>query len=341
LDLNAREDEEFKLLLRISKIQSDGCFFNKFSLCRKLFGSKNKTKLIDCYVSGLRLTLRGFVNGNMTSINIKNINQSPIDITKNIQKHARNMYCEANQGYNKVELAINWSNWTEKKFVMSCIIVRSKRRPRPDVSYAAENPPCYNTELPSYNQVVRRTSRPYRFESQELFDSRTRTNVEFTNSVPIQRDILTSQRNEPNSVPIQSQRNISLQHKGRKVSFECLQFNAVIDAIKKDMTKTSSKVSVRRLQLSLYCPITTRLMKYPARSRRCQHFECFDLESFLQMNQNVSTWYCPYCNRIIVLSDLIVDGFLLHHCNQNAGNMVEFTRGGQWKVIDEINENRP
>ena len=42
------------------------------------------TKLIDCYVTGLRLTLRGLVKGKMTSINIENITQSPIDITKNV-----------------------------------------------------------------------------------------------------------------------------------------------------------------------------------------------------------------------------------------------------------------
>ena len=47
--------------------------------------------------------------------------------------------------------------------------------------------------------------------------------------------------------------------------------------------------------ITLKCPITYRRINIPARGSACQHIQCFDLESYLQMNCDRSTWKCPVC----------------------------------------------
>uniref|UniRef100_A0AAV2IS61 SP-RING-type domain-containing protein n=1 Tax=Knipowitschia caucasica TaxID=637954 RepID=A0AAV2IS61_KNICA len=56
--------------------------------------------------------------------------------------------------------------------------------------------------------------------------------------------------------------------------------------------------SVRRIQL-------------PARGHDCRHIQCFDLESYLQLNCERGTWRCPVCNKTALLEGLEVDQYML------------------------------
>jgi len=38
------------------------------------------------------------------------------------------------------------------------------------------------------------------------------------------------------------------------------------------------------IKVSLKCPITFRRITLPARGHECKHIQCFDLESYLQLN---------------------------------------------------------
>lgn len=49
------------------------------------------------------------------------------------------------------------------------------------------------------------------------------------------------------------------------------------------------------LKVSLKCPITFKRIVLPARGQECKHIQCFDLESYLQVNSERGTWRCPVC----------------------------------------------
>eukprot|EP00754_Rhynchopus_humris_P019969 Rhum_TRINITY_DN14673_c15_g3::Rhum_TRINITY_DN14673_c15_g3_i1::g.108188::m.108188 len=47
--------------------------------------------------------------------------------------------------------------------------------------------------------------------------------------------------------------------------------------------------------VTLRCPLTHSLIAVPARGNTCEHRECFDLASFLQLAFSTNLWACPIC----------------------------------------------
>lgn len=62
-----------------------------------------------------------------------------------------------------------------------------------------------------------------------------------------------------------------------------------------------------RHRVSLICPITQALMSLPGKSIYCSHLTCFDLRSFLQMNEKRLQWSCPICKKSASYDNLHVD----------------------------------
>lgn len=62
-----------------------------------------------------------------------------------------------------------------------------------------------------------------------------------------------------------------------------------------------------RHRVSLICPITQALMNLPGKSIYCSHLTCFDLRSFLQMNEKRLQWSCPICKKSASYDTLHVD----------------------------------
>jgi len=57
-------------------------------------------------------------------------------------------------------------------------------------------------------------------------------------------------------------------------------------------------------------------MSVPCRSSSCQHLQCFDAATYLQMNEKKSTWLCPVCDKPAEYNSLVIDGYVcirLHH----------------------------
>ncbi|XP_068166118.1 zinc finger MIZ domain-containing protein 2-like [Antennarius striatus] len=65
------------------------------------------------------------------------------------------------------------------------------------------------------------------------------------------------------------------------------------------------------IRVSLKCPITFRRIQLPTRGHDCRHIQCFDLESYLQLNCERGTWRCPVCNKTALLEGLEVDQYML------------------------------
>uniref|UniRef100_A0A8C1VAF2 Zinc finger, MIZ-type containing 1b n=1 Tax=Cyprinus carpio TaxID=7962 RepID=A0A8C1VAF2_CYPCA len=64
------------------------------------------------------------------------------------------------------------------------------------------------------------------------------------------------------------------------------------------------------IRISLKCPITFRRIQLPARGHDCKHVQCFDLESYLELNCERGTWRCPVCNKAALLEGLEVDQYM-------------------------------
>jgi len=62
-----------------------------------------------------------------------------------------------------------------------------------------------------------------------------------------------------------------------------------------------------RQRVSLICPITQSLIGIPVKSSYCSHLTCFDLRTFLQMNQKRLQWTCPICKKSASYETLHVD----------------------------------
>ncbi|XP_037084007.1 zinc finger MIZ domain-containing protein 1-like [Pollicipes pollicipes] len=64
------------------------------------------------------------------------------------------------------------------------------------------------------------------------------------------------------------------------------------------------------IKISLKCSITYKRITLPARGHDCKHVQCFDLESYLQMNCERGAWRCPVCNKPAPLEGLEVDQYI-------------------------------
>ncbi|CAF4448996.1 unnamed protein product [Rotaria socialis] len=60
-------------------------------------------------------------------------------------------------------------------------------------------------------------------------------------------------------------------------------------------------------RVSLICPITQSLIALPAKSSYCSHLTCFDLKSFLLMNEKRLQWACPLCKKSASFESLRID----------------------------------
>ena len=62
--------------------------------------------------------------------------------------------------------------------------------------------------------------------------------------------------------------------------------------------------------MSLKDPISTLRIKIPCRSTVCTHNQCFDAESFLQLQEQAPTWICPICSKTVHFNGLAVDQYV-------------------------------
>ncbi|KAJ4332071.1 E3 SUMO-protein ligase pli1 [Ascochyta clinopodiicola] len=62
--------------------------------------------------------------------------------------------------------------------------------------------------------------------------------------------------------------------------------------------------------MSLKDPISTLRISIPCRSTVCTHNQCFDAESFLQLQEQAPTWICPICSKTVHFNGLAVDQYV-------------------------------
>ncbi|XP_038980897.1 E3 SUMO-protein ligase SIZ1-like isoform X2 [Phoenix dactylifera] len=89
--------------------------------------------------------------------------------------------------------------------------------------------------------------------------------------------------------------------------------------------------------VDLRCPMTQSRMKIAGRFRPCAHMGCFDLESFVELNQRSRKWQCPICLRNYSLENIIMDPYfnhityLMRNCGEDV-NEIDVKLDGSWRV---------
>lgn len=90
--------------------------------------------------------------------------------------------------------------------------------------------------------------------------------------------------------------------------------------------------------VSLKCPLGLSRIRVPSRSMYCQHSQCFDGLTFLQLSMKQSVWKCPVCSNVIKSwKELIVDGYFESILNGTSENdeQVYIEPDGQWRHKDD------
>jgi hypothetical protein len=102
---------------------------------------------------------------------------------------------------------------------------------------------------------------------------------------------------------------------------------------KLQITDSDFEIETNDLKVSLMCPLMKFRMNLPGRATTCKHVQCFDLESYLMMNEKKPTWNCPVCDQNASYDNLIIDS-LNQEIIKESGTDVEevvFDKDGSWK----------
>ncbi|KAL9243884.1 hypothetical protein vseg_017721 [Gypsophila vaccaria] len=89
--------------------------------------------------------------------------------------------------------------------------------------------------------------------------------------------------------------------------------------------------------INLRCPMSGSRMKTAGRFRPCVHMGCFDLETFVEMQQRSRKWQCPICLKNYSLEHIIIDPYfnrittMMHSCGEDATE-IEVRPDGSWHV---------
>jgi E3 SUMO-protein ligase PIAS1 len=85
--------------------------------------------------------------------------------------------------------------------------------------------------------------------------------------------------------------------------------------------------------MSLKDPISTLRISTPCRSTVCTHNQCFDAESFLQLQEQAPTWTCPICNKTISYEGLAVDQYVEEILSKvRSADQVTIQPNGEWST---------
>lgn len=100
-----------------------------------------------------------------------------------------------------------------------------------------------------------------------------------------------------------------------------------------------SEIATTSLRISLLCPLGKMRMKVPCRATTCNHLQCFDAPTYLQMNQKKAMWLCPVCDRPAEFQSLLIDGLFTEILQKVSNtNDIQFTEDGRWQPIDSKEE---
>lgn len=103
-----------------------------------------------------------------------------------------------------------------------------------------------------------------------------------------------------------------------------------------DLVATASRVSLKD-------PVSFIRMKIPARAKSCTHLECFDLETYFDLQKQGPSWVCPLCNKQISYSNIAVNEYMEEIIESTADlgiDEVEIEPNGTWSIPSDQMKRR-
>ncbi|KAK2633927.1 hypothetical protein Ddye_028719 [Dipteronia dyeriana] len=97
------------------------------------------------------------------------------------------------------------------------------------------------------------------------------------------------------------------------------------------------------IKVNLRCPMSGSRMKVAGRFKPCVHMGCFDLDTFVELNQRSRKWQCPICLKNYSLEDVIIDPFFnrittaMLNCGEDITE-IEVKPDGSWVVKGELGD---
>ncbi|RYN40786.1 hypothetical protein AA0113_g9051 [Alternaria arborescens] len=89
--------------------------------------------------------------------------------------------------------------------------------------------------------------------------------------------------------------------------------------------------------MSLKDPISTLRIVTPCRSTVCTHNQCFDADSFLQLQEQAPTWTCPICSKTISYEALAVDQYVEEILSKARNtDQVTIQPSGEWSTEKDV-----
>lgn len=93
-------------------------------------------------------------------------------------------------------------------------------------------------------------------------------------------------------------------------------------------------VETNTLKVTLMCPLIGSRISIPGRAKTCKHVQCFDLKSYLMMNQKKPTWICPVCSQSAPWNTLEVDSLFKKILGESRDTQeVTFQKDGSWTSV--------
>ncbi|XP_039136793.1 E3 SUMO-protein ligase SIZ1 [Dioscorea cayenensis subsp. rotundata] len=92
--------------------------------------------------------------------------------------------------------------------------------------------------------------------------------------------------------------------------------------------------------VNLRCPMSGSRIKTAGRFKPCVHMGCFDLETFIEMNQRSRKWQCPICLKNYSLENIIIDPYfnritsLMRNCGEDVTE-IDVKPDGSWRAKSE------
>ncbi|KAB2598098.1 E3 SUMO-protein ligase SIZ1-like [Pyrus ussuriensis x Pyrus communis] len=99
-----------------------------------------------------------------------------------------------------------------------------------------------------------------------------------------------------------------------------------------DLEVISDSISV-----NLRCPMSGGRMKVAGRFKPCAHMGCFDLETFVELNQRSRKWQCPVCLKNYSVEDVIIDRYfnrittMMRNCGEDIAE-INVKPDGSWSA---------
>ena len=112
------------------------------------------------------------------------------------------------------------------------------------------------------------------------------------------------------------------------------QFDKTKETIIRRLSGDEDDVQMDSLKISLIDPLARTRIRIPARAVDCTHLQCFDLYSYLMMNEKRPGWKCPVCDRNAIYSKLIIDEYFERILKSVAPGVeeVELLKDGTWRL---------